>query len=61
VNAGFVLDRVAEVSDAGKEGAIAVEDGEGEFGYGVDMMIYCERFFREREGLSISALRTDHF
>lgn len=56
-----MLDRVAEVSDAGKEGAIAVEDGEGEFGYGVDMMIYCERFFTEGEGLSISALRTDHF
>jgi hypothetical protein len=47
VNAGFVLDRVAEVSDAGKEGASASEDGEGEFGYGVDMMIYCERFFME--------------
>lgn len=56
-----MLDRVAEVSDAGNEGAIAVEDGEGEFGYGVDMMIYCERFFTEGEGLSISALRTDHF
>jgi hypothetical protein len=45
-----VLDCVAEVSDAGKAGkagASAVEDGDGEFGYGVDMMIYCERFFTE--------------